>query len=222
MKLYLLGAANPETLRMLAAVQRHTPNLTVGGFIDNDPAKAGTTFFGYPVLGGVDKVPDLARDPNAAFVNLITGSARTRYETGRALVQAGARLTNFIHPGVDLTMTRLGVGNYIQEAVILQAGVTVGDNSSLHMAAIVGHESTIGHSVFVAHAVSISGCCDIGDGCFIGTNATILPRVKIGRWVTIGAGSVVTRDVPDHAVVVGNPGRVIKSIPVPYADGRVN
>ncbi|MEY4748201.1 MAG: hypothetical protein RIQ60_415 [Pseudomonadota bacterium] len=221
MKLYLLGAANPETLRMLGAVQRSTPNLKVGGFIDNDPAKAGTLFYGHPVLGGIDQVPALAADPEAVFVNLITGSARARYETGRALVQAGARLTNFIHPNVDLTMTELGLGNYIQESVILQAGVSVGDNSSLHMAAIVGHESRIGHSVFVAHAVSISGCCEIGDGCFIGTNATVLPRVKIGRWVTVGAGAVITRDVPDYVVVVGNPGRVIKSVELPYTDARV-
>jgi sugar O-acyltransferase (sialic acid O-acetyltransferase NeuD family) len=221
MKLYLLGAANPETLRMLAAVQRSMPNLQVGGFIDNDPDKVGTLFYGHPVLGGIEQVPALAADPDAAFVNLITGSSRARYETGRALVQAGARLTNFIHPNVDLTMTSLGVGNYIQEAVILQAGVSVGDNSSLHMAAIVGHESSIGHSVFIAHAVSISGCCRIGDGCFIGTNATILPRVTIGRWATVGAGAVVTRDVPDCAVVVGNPGRVIKTIELPYTDGRV-
>jgi acetyltransferase-like isoleucine patch superfamily enzyme len=89
------------------------------------------------------------------------------------------------------------------------------------MGALIGHESHIGHSVFIAHGVSISGCCEVGDGTFIGTNATVLPRVRIGRWATIGAGAVINRDVPDYAVVVGNPARVIKTNSIPYADGRV-
>lgn len=44
-------------------------------------------------------------------------------------------------------------------------------------------------------------------GCSIGANATILPGVSISRWAMVGAGSVVTRNVPDHALVVGNPAR---------------
>jgi acetyltransferase-like isoleucine patch superfamily enzyme len=73
----------------------------------------------------------------------------------------------------------------------------------------------------MAPGVCIAGCVEIGDGTFIGTNATILPRLRIGRWVTIGAGAVVTKDVPDFSVVVGNPARIIKTNAVPYPDARV-
>lgn len=220
MKIYLLGAANPETIRMIRAVQRAVPNVEFAGFLDNDASKKGSELYGMPVLGGLELVAQLAQS-GARFVNLITGSTRARFETTRQIVQAGGQLANFIHPSIDLTMTRVGCGNYLQEAVILQAEVSVGDNSSIHMAAIVGHESKIGSSVFIAHAVSISGCCEIGDGTFIGTNATILPRVKVGKWVTIGAGAVVTKDLPDKAVAVGNPARILKFSDVPYADGSV-
>jgi acetyltransferase-like isoleucine patch superfamily enzyme len=44
-------------------------------------------------------------------------------------------------------------------------------------------------------------------GCTLGANSTTLPNVTIGRWAMVGAGAVVTRDVPDHALVVGNPAR---------------
>lgn len=47
----------------------------------------------------------------------------------------------------------------------------------------------------------------IGDKCYIGTGVTILALVTIGNNVTIGAGAVVTKDVPDDATVVGVPGR---------------
>lgn len=220
MKVVFLGAANPETRRMILAVQRSQPNFEVLGFIDNDPAKKGIDFVGYPVFGGFEALDELlGRD--AFFINLITGSTRVRYETSLHMAQKGCRFTNFIHPNVDLTMTTLGVGNYLQESVVIQAGVRIGNNSSIHIGTMVGHETTIGDSVFIAHACSISGSVQIGDGVTMGTNATILPRLKIGRWATIGAGAVVIRDVPDYATVVGNPAKVLKVSEAVHADGNI-
>jgi len=51
----------------------------------------------------------------------------------------------------------------------------------------------------------------IGQNCFIGVRSTILPGVRIGDEVVVGAGTVVTKDVPSHSVVVGNPGRIVKT-----------
>ncbi|MCD5992982.1 acetyltransferase [Pseudomonas sp. CDFA 602] len=219
MNIYLLGAANPEAVRMIGSVGRSDPDLKFA-FLDNDPAKQATLFFGIPVLGGTERVADL-KGPNARFVNLITGSTPLRCQTTCELLHAGATLGNFIHPGIDLSMTRMGTGCYLQEGVILQADVWLGDNSSISAASIIGHEARIGHSVFMAPGVCLAGCVEVGDGAFIGANATVLPRLRIGKWVTIGAGAVVTRDVPDYAVVVGNPARIIKSNAVPHQDGRV-
>ena len=53
-------------------------------------------------------------------------------------------------------------------------------------------------------------CIFIGDNCYIGTGVTILGPIKIGNNVTIGAGAVVVKDVPDNCVVAGNPAKVIK------------
>jgi sugar O-acyltransferase (sialic acid O-acetyltransferase NeuD family) len=220
MKVVFLGAANPETKRMILAVQRSKPNFEVLGFIDNDPAKAGTEFEGFPVFGGFDVLDSLIAQ-GAFFVNLITGSTLTRYETSREMARKGCRFTNFIHPNVDLTMTTLGAGNYLQESVVIQAAVRIGDNSSIHIGTMVGHETTIGNSVFIAHACSVSGSVQIGDGATMGTNATILPRLRVGKWATIGAGAVVIRDVPDYATVVGNPAKVIKIGEALYDDGDI-
>lgn len=220
MKLLLLGAANPETARMIEALEETVPDFEVAGFLDNDPAKKGTTFLGLPVLGGFDALDEITLDDHL-FVNLITGSTRVRYETSLHLAGRGCRFANFIHPSVNLSHVELGVGNYIQEAVITQAGVRIGDNSSIHMASLISHEVSLGHSVFVAHGVSLAGCVTVGDGTFIGTHATVLPRLSIGKWATVGAGAVVTKDVPDHAVVVGNPARVIKANEPVHEDGAV-
>jgi sugar O-acyltransferase (sialic acid O-acetyltransferase NeuD family) len=210
MKVIFVGAANPETKRMILSVQRVQPNFDVAGFIDNDPSKKGTMFHGHPVFGGFEMLDELLRDDDVRFVNLITGSTKTRFETSRTMAARGCRFTNFLHPSIDLTMTRLGVGNYLQENVVIQAEVEIGNNASIHIGTLVGHETKIGHSVFIAHGCSISGSVTIGDGVFMGTHATVLPRLRIGKWATVGAGAVVTKDVPDYATVVGSPAKVIK------------
>lgn len=51
---------------------------------------------------------------------------------------------------------------------------------------------------------------EIGEGSFIGFGSTILPNVRIGKYVVVGANSVVTKDVEDYSVVAGMPARVIK------------
>lgn len=89
---------------------------------------------------------------------------------------------------------------------------------------------TIGDDCFIGPNVSIYTACHstdpverntrrewaepvtIGDNVWIGGSVTILPGVTVGSNVTIGAGSVVTRDIPDNVVAVGNPCKVIKKI----------
>lgn len=50
----------------------------------------------------------------------------------------------------------------------------------------------------------------IGDNCVIGINSIILPGVNIGSHVVIGAGAVVTKDIPSHCIVAGNPAKIIR------------
>jgi sugar O-acyltransferase (sialic acid O-acetyltransferase NeuD family) len=209
---------------MMSAISDAEPTRTgvrhvFHGFVDNDPARQGTEFCGLPVFGGFE-VLDALIDQGCVFVNTITGSTRTRYETSRAVRVRGGRFVNFIHPTAGQP-DRIGTGNYIQEHVLIQADVSIGDNSSIHFGAVISHESRIGNSTFVAHRVSISGEVVIGDGVFIGTNATLVPRIVIGNWATIGAGAVVLKDVPPYAVVVGNPAKILRIDEARYADGAI-
>lgn len=58
----------------------------------------------------------------------------------------------------------------------------------------------------------LGGKIEIGEDCWFGGSVIVLPGVTIGRGVTVGAGSVVTKDVEPFCVVAGNPARVIKKI----------
>lgn len=67
--------------------------------------------------------------------------------------------------------------------------------------------SRLGHGYFEYYSKEI----EVFDNVFIGCNTTILPGVKIGPNAVIGAGSIVTKDVPPNSVVAGNPAKVIET-----------
>ncbi|MBN9692878.1 MAG: acyltransferase [Verrucomicrobia bacterium] len=69
------------------------------------------------------------------------------------------------------------------------------------------------HAVILSHDMSRLLHADtfIGKNCFIGAYAIILPGITVGDHCIIGAGSVVTRDVPSHSMCAGNPARILRS-----------
>jgi acetyltransferase-like isoleucine patch superfamily enzyme len=74
----------------------------------------------------------------------------------------------------------------------------------------VDHDGVIGEGVHVMGGAAIAGGVMIGNYSTIATNATVLPKIRIGQNSVVGAGAVVTKDVSDNVVVVGNPAKVIR------------
>jgi acetyltransferase-like isoleucine patch superfamily enzyme len=85
--------------------------------------------------------------------------------------------------------------------------ITIGSNVALgpHVKVFAG-----GHDYTTIEMVVTAGPVVIHDLVWIGGNSTILPGVRVGEGAVIGAGSVVTRDIPPYTVAVGNPARAIK------------
>lgn len=125
---------------------------------------------------------------------------------------------------------RIGSSCILGKDVYVDFGVHIGDNVKIQNGALVYHGVTIEAGVFVGpgaiftndkrpRAINPDGALkrdadwEVGliyvcYGAAIGAGAIVLPEVTIGRFALVGAGAVVTRDVPDHALVAGNPARL--------------
>lgn len=75
----------------------------------------------------------------------------------------------------------------------------------------IGKNCKILHGVTMGGRAGHKGLPIIGDNVVIGTHAQLIGNVKIGNNSIVGAGAIVTHDVPDNVVVVGNPARILKS-----------
>jgi sugar O-acyltransferase (sialic acid O-acetyltransferase NeuD family) len=171
-----------------------------------DPARSGA-LFGVPHRGEYDSTFDIS-----AHAIVAIGDNGTRKRASERVVHGFA---NAIHHSVLLSPTAsVGVGNMILHGAIVQALAKVGNHTIVNTGAQIDHDCTIGDFVHLAPGVVLCGSVAIGEGTLVGAGATITPGIKIGKWALVGAGAVIIEDVPDHAVVVGNPGRIIRYTPL--------
>jgi sugar O-acyltransferase (sialic acid O-acetyltransferase NeuD family) len=102
------------------------------------------------------------------------------------------------------------VGSMILHGVIIQAGTKIGKHVILNTGCQVDHDCIVGDYAHIAPGSVLCGGVEVGERTLIGARSVVIPKVKIGSSVTVGAGSVVIKDIPDFAVAVGNPARIIK------------
>jgi carbonic anhydrase/acetyltransferase-like protein (isoleucine patch superfamily) len=104
------------------------------------------------------------------------------------------------------------------EPIVVGENSNVQDNSVLHTD--MGRPLTIGANVTVGHKVMLHGCV-IGEGSLIGIGSTILNGARVGRGCIIGAHSLITeeKEIPDHSLVMGSPGKVVRTLTPEQAAG---
>jgi acetyltransferase EpsM len=128
-----------------------------------------------------------------------------------SLQLASHQFSTLVHPKANLSKRVT-----IADGTVVMAGVTINTDVQLGAHVIVNTNASIDHDCIIADFVHISpnvalcGGVTVGEGTHIGVGACVIPGVKIGKWTTIGAGTVVLHDVPDNAVIVGNPARRIR------------
>ena len=126
---------------------------------------------------------------------------------------AGYKIGKRVYIGEDLIITdelddkeRVRIGNRV--AIAERVTLVISSNANF--------------SVLRRFMKDVHGYIEIDDDAWLGTGVIILPNVKIGRGAVVGAGSVVTKDVPDFTVVVGVPAKAIKKIDISQGKAAID
>ena len=104
----------------------------------------------------------------------------------------------------------IGNGSVIFAAAIVNAGAVIGQHCIINSGAVVEHDCYLENFVHISPNASLAGNIKVGEGAHVGIGAIVLQGITIGKWATVGAGAVVLKNIPDYAVAVGNPARIIK------------
>jgi len=202
--LLILGARDlaPE----VADIARDIPGQKIAGFVENlERERTGKTLDGLPVFW-IDDLKEIGRE-HCAVCAL---STPLRNGFIKQAGDYGVEFTVLQHPTASVASTaQLGPGVILNRAVVVAAQTKIGAHVFVNRTASIGHNTEIGAYATIQPGATIAGFCKIGVQSRIGMRAIIMERLEIGDGAIVGAGSMLTKDLPAKAKAVGMPARII-------------
>lgn len=137
-----------------------------------------------------------------------------------AEIGKGTKIWHFVHVRKG---AKIGKNCNVGKGVYIDTNVEIGDNCKIQNFATIYQGVKIENDVFIGPHVCFTNDISprafiwneerlektlVKNGASIGANATIVAGITIGKYAMVGAGAVVTRDIPDHGLVLGNPARL--------------
>jgi sugar O-acyltransferase (sialic acid O-acetyltransferase NeuD family) len=171
--------------------------------MDDDASKMG--FFGIPFIGNYN--PSLYTDHHLIIA---IGNNLHRKKIAQKIEHLFGK---WIDDSARVSKRSIiGEGTVIMQTACDQVDVNIGKHVIINTGAKVDHDCFLADFVHISPGATLCGNVIVGEGTIIGAGSVVIPNIIIGNWVTIGAGAVVIEDIPDNAVVVGNPGKILKFV----------
>jgi acetyltransferase EpsM len=171
----------------------------------------------YKILGKIEHetVADLLKDDSIYFLYTLF-SVKLNFNYLHKLTDLQIPIERFatiIHPtAVVSKFAKIGYGVCIQPFVSVGPNVVIRNHIQIYAHSLIGHNSELDDYGYVANNSCIGAHVHLKNGAYLGTNCSIIENVTIGEWSVVGIGTVVLKDVPQYAKVVGNPARVIGKV----------
>jgi sugar O-acyltransferase (sialic acid O-acetyltransferase NeuD family) len=213
MRVLIIGAGGHGQVvaDILFRMRDEGSNIALAGFLDDRPEVVGQKIMGVPVLG---LISDCARIEHDALMIAI-GKNETRGKLFQLLLQDGTYFPVARHPGsIVASDVKVGMGSMLCAGAIVNTGSTIGESVILNTGCTVDHHNRIENFVHIAPGVHLGGDVIVGEGALIGIGATVLPGRRIGAWSIIGAGALVTKDIPERSFAFGTPARIVSNSPL--------
>ncbi len=178
-------------------------------FVDDDLERAGQSYCGCLVLGGLEQ---LCRFIGTAIVIGI-GDNRRRAFCFNLARRTGLQPTTLVHrTAVVSPEAKIGLGTVVMPGAIVNAGAEIGEDCIINTGAIVEHDCELADHVHISPRVVLGGRVTAGTRAHIGIGAVVLPSATVGEDSIVGAGAVVLREAPARCTVVGVPAKSLSHL----------
>lgn len=188
-------------------------------FVDDSPTLIGTRVNGILVAAGVEEA--LQSDEGYGMI-VALGNPANRLAMAARIDQQGVPLINAIHSSaVIMPSATLGRGIMVGANAVINSNAQIRDNVIVNTGAIIEHDCQVSEGAAVGPSAHLGGRATIGTCSFIATGAIVLSRVSIGEQTVVGAGALVTRDLPDRVLAFGIPAKVKEKLDSNFEWSRV-
>jgi acetyltransferase EpsM len=183
------------------------PVYNIAGFIDDDESKWGEVVNDIEVKGGDGWLRDLASGGEKPRAVMALGEPKTKRIIAQKL-EGAVEWVTVVHPAAIISpYSTIGSGTVIQANVFVGPNVRIGKHCCFNFCSSVGHDAMLGDYVSVMSHCDITGYDVVKDGAYVATSVSIIPGVTVGEDAFVGAGSVVVKNVPQGARVLGYPAK---------------
>lgn len=216
-RIVVIGASGfaREVKWLIQEIDQATPGVEFAGYVVSDLSRLGEHDSREELLGDYSWLRVHAAEFDGLAIGI--GTPAVRLKVARELLPEFpiGRWPALVHPSVriDRGSAEIGPGVLVCAGVIGTANVKMRAFSMVNLACTIGHEAEIGEGCVLNPTVNISGGVMLEEGVLVGTGAQVLQYLRIGRNSTVGAGSVVTKDVPEGVTVVGIPAKPLGKKP---------
>ncbi len=182
-------------------------DFAIKGFLDDKP-EALDHFENYPPI--ISSCEDYEVQENDVFICAL-GSVKWKRHYVKILVSKGARFINLVHRSVVVNPNvSLGTGIIIFDQCILSNDVAIDDFATIQHYTVIGHDASIGKFAHIGPFCFFGGWSKIEKDATVFVRSTILDKVTVQFGATVGAASLVMRDVRPNITVFGVPAKKLE------------
>lgn len=198
---YIIGAGGHG--KVVLDIINKSEQFQAAAFLDDNSSLHNQVINDLKVAGSSDRA--LADDKAVIFA---VGNNEIRKKLFKLMENNDLEFINAVHPDAVInSYVTQGKGNVIAAGAVINSNTKIYDNVIINTGTTVDHDCIIESHVHLSPGVNLGGNVRVKAGAHIGIGAVALPGISIGKNSVVGAGSVVTRDVPNDVKVVGVPAK---------------